>query len=274
MVQPTQLKDVSIQAVRKTQETLRDIPRVVISAEEKVRQRVQAILRVTLATLFFLISGLISLGANVTIALAKKVTPEQSHRARRSKALNRHKMRFSHIGKLIEKHAIASAHHHSGTTGTASWYGGQFQNRRTASGARFNTHSYMAAHRTLPFGTLVKVTNLANGKDCIVQITDRGPYVGSRIIDVSKAAAGKLGFLSTGTAKVRLEVVSSPTDYASNLHTQEDVDASNDPSFGPEQDETESVTAPQSQFEPHVSFPARLAADLPGHPEVYDLQER
>jgi len=92
-------------------------------------------------------------------------------------------------------------------TGTASWYGHGFHNRKTASGKRFDQDAMMAAHRTLPFGTMVKVTNLSNGKSCIVEITDRGPFVKNRIIDVSRGAAQELDFADNGTAKVTLEVL-------------------------------------------------------------------
>jgi rare lipoprotein A len=97
-----------------------------------------------------------------------------------------------------------------GTEGTASWYGGKFQGRRTASGEMFDTRAFTAAHRSLPFGTLVKVTNLDNGKSTVVRITDRGPFVGDRLIDVSQAAAIELDMMKTGVARVRVEVVSRP----------------------------------------------------------------
>ena len=76
----------------------------------------------------------------------------------------------------------------------------------TASGERANPNAMAAAHRTLPFGTLVTVSNLRNGKEITVQINDRGPFVKGRVIDVTKAAASKLGFLPQGVAKVRITV--------------------------------------------------------------------
>ena len=93
------------------------------------------------------------------------------------------------------------------TEGIASWYGGYFHGRRSSDGSRFNTDEYTAAHKTYPFGTLVKVTNLRTSKSCVVKITDRGPYVEGRIIDLSKKAAEDIGMLGSGIAKVRLEVV-------------------------------------------------------------------
>lgn len=97
---------------------------------------------------------------------------------------------------------------HYTAEGVASWYGPGFHGRRTASGKRFNTNKLTAAHRTLPFGTKVLVTNLNNDKTVEVEINDRGPAKKThREIDLSKAAAKQLGFASAGTAKVRVEVV-------------------------------------------------------------------
>ena len=91
--------------------------------------------------------------------------------------------------------------------GHASWYGGKFHGRRTASGQRYNMHAFTAAHRTLPFGTQVAVTNLANGRTVRLVINDRGPFIRGRIIDVSRRAAHKLGFLQTGITRVRVRTV-------------------------------------------------------------------
>lgn len=92
--------------------------------------------------------------------------------------------------------------------GIASWYGPGFHGRRTASGKRFNTHKLTAAHRTLPFGTKVRVTNLANDKTVELEINDRGPAKKTqRLIDLSKAAAKRLGFASAGVTRVRVEVI-------------------------------------------------------------------
>lgn len=77
-------------------------------------------------------------------------------------------------------------------SGIASWYGGKFHGRRTASGTRYNMHSMTCAHKTLPFGTKLLVKNPSNGKTCQVTVTDRGPYYGKRVIDLSKAAADRL----------------------------------------------------------------------------------
>lgn len=89
--------------------------------------------------------------------------------------------------------------------GTASYYGKAHHGKRTASGERFNQNALTAAHRTLPFGPRVKVTNLDSGRSVVVRINDRGPFGRGRIIDVSKAAAEQLNMLRSGTAPVRLE---------------------------------------------------------------------
>ncbi|NEQ79273.1 MAG: septal ring lytic transglycosylase RlpA family protein [Moorea sp. SIO2I5] len=91
--------------------------------------------------------------------------------------------------------------------GMASWYGPGFHGRRTASGERFNQYALTAAHRTLRFGTRVRVTNMRNGRSVIVRINDRGPHSRSRVIDLSRAAARVIGVERSGTAAVRLEVL-------------------------------------------------------------------
>lgn len=92
-------------------------------------------------------------------------------------------------------------------TGKASWYGKDFHNKATASGLLYDMHTFTAAHRTLPMGTIVKVTDSNNGKSVMVCVTDRGPFVKGRIIDVSYAAARKLGLSERGVGNVKLEVV-------------------------------------------------------------------
>lgn len=97
-------------------------------------------------------------------------------------------------------------------TGKASWYGGKFHGRKTASGERFDKRALTAAHRTLPFGTKVRVTNLGNDKSVVVRITDRGPFGRrERIIDLSEAAAEVIGMKRAGVVRIRLEVLSSPS---------------------------------------------------------------
>lgn len=96
--------------------------------------------------------------------------------------------------------------------GPASWYGKAHQGRRTADGERFDRNEMTAAHRSLPFGTIVRVKNEATGKTVKVRINDRGPFVGDRIIDLSAAAGRRLGIRDDGIATVRLEVF--PSDQA------------------------------------------------------------
>ena len=91
--------------------------------------------------------------------------------------------------------------------GVASWYGPRHQGRRTASGTRFDMHALTAAHRFLPLGTTVRVENLANGRSVELRITDRGPYVGGRILDLSLAAAQRLGLDEPGLGLVGLTVL-------------------------------------------------------------------
>ena len=92
--------------------------------------------------------------------------------------------------------------------GTASWYGPGFDGKLTANGETFDTTKLTAAHQTLPFDTLVRVTNLENNRVVVVRVNDRGPFVGGRILDLSQAAAEKLDMVGSGTAKVRLELLS------------------------------------------------------------------
>lgn len=91
-------------------------------------------------------------------------------------------------------------------TGEASWYGAQHQGKQTASGSIFDQAGLTAAHPSLPFGSRIKVTNLANGKSVEVEITDRGPFAANRIIDLSNAAAKALEMIESGTTTVRLEL--------------------------------------------------------------------
>jgi rare lipoprotein A len=98
--------------------------------------------------------------------------------------------------------------------GGASWYGPGFHGRRTASGERYDMNAFTAAHRTLPFGTLVRVHSLVNGREVDVRITDRGPFSRSRVIDVSRAAAEELGMLGSGFKEVVLLVPESTQPVA------------------------------------------------------------
>jgi rare lipoprotein A len=95
-------------------------------------------------------------------------------------------------------------------TGYASWYGGPYNKRRASDGEVYNMHAMTAAHRTLPLGSVVRVTNLNTGRSAIVRITDRGPFVQGRVLDLSLAAAKKVDVWAAGVAMVRIEVLRSP----------------------------------------------------------------
>ena len=96
-------------------------------------------------------------------------------------------------------------------TGLASWYGDKEHGNLAASGERFSKYDYTAAHKSLPFGTIGRATNLENGKDVVVNINDRGPFIRGRIIDLSYSSAKSIDLVRTGVAKVKVEVISSPS---------------------------------------------------------------
>ncbi|MEI9812865.1 MAG: septal ring lytic transglycosylase RlpA family protein [Acidobacteriota bacterium] len=101
--------------------------------------------------------------------------------------------------------------------GEASWYGEPYHGRRAASGEVYDMEQFTAAHRTLPFQTWVQVTNLDNGKQVDVRITDRGPFVDGRILDLSRAAAREIDLLRSGVAKIELRVIAAPTETPTNV---------------------------------------------------------
>lgn len=115
---------------------------------------------------------------------------------------------------------LRSAHGYT-QTGIASWYGKKFHRKTTANGESYNMYAMTAAHKVLPMNTKVRVTNLENGKSTVVRINDRGPFVKSRVIDLSYAAADKLGVVGPGTAKVRLEALGGcPKDIHGEFYVQ------------------------------------------------------
>ena len=97
--------------------------------------------------------------------------------------------------------------YHYSEVGIASWYGSDFHNKRTANGEKYDMNTLTAAHRTLPLPSIVRVTNLENGRSLVLRVNDRGPYAKSRIIDISKRGAQLLGYQMQGTAKVRVELL-------------------------------------------------------------------
>lgn len=105
-------------------------------------------------------------------------------------------------------------------TGTASWYGQKFHGHETSNGERFNVYDFSAAHKSLPLPSYVRVNNLANGKSVVVRVNDRGPFHGNRLIDLSYAAAIRLGFADSGTAQVRVELIAAPITTDELQHIQ------------------------------------------------------
>ncbi|MDK7374487.1 MULTISPECIES: septal ring lytic transglycosylase RlpA family protein [Weeksella] len=104
------------------------------------------------------------------------------------------------LEEIVEKSAEVA-------TGIVSWYGDKFHGRKTASGKIYDKNELTAAHKTLPFGTKVRVTNIKNGKSVVVEINDRGPFIKSRVLDLSKAAFSEIGKTSSGVMQVEYEVL-------------------------------------------------------------------
>ncbi|WP_375416846.1 septal ring lytic transglycosylase RlpA family protein [uncultured Hymenobacter sp.] len=134
--------------------------------------------------------------------------------------------------------------------GRASWYGREFQGARTASGERYNRFAYTCAHKTLPFGTRLRVTNLTNGKSVVVRVSDRGPFRHQRIIDLSEVAARPLNIVCCGAATIIAEVVPAstplgPTKAPANLAALQAADP-----------------APQAPFTTYGAPAAELAAEV------------
>ncbi len=102
-------------------------------------------------------------------------------------------------------------------SGIASWYGPNFQGNKTANGETFNTYDLTAAHKTLPFNSIVRVVNESNGKSVIVRINDRGPFIKNRIIDLSKAAAEKIDLIEEGSSKVDIYLLNGTSSLSHNL---------------------------------------------------------
>jgi len=128
-----------------------------------------------------------------------------SNKINNSKSMQKATMRpYTVMGKTYYPTKVSIGDSFSGV---ASWYGPNFHNKLTSNGEYYNMYAMTAAHKTLPMNTMLKVTNLENGKVAIVRINDRGPFVKSRIIDLSNAAAHKIDMVKKGTAPVRLEVI-------------------------------------------------------------------
>jgi rare lipoprotein A len=140
------------------------------------------------------------------------VLPAAARTNRAHKLHHKHLHRHIHIPRMLPT-IIPMAREGYATVlrGRASWYGRRFQGKRTSSGERFNRHEYTCAHKTLPFGTRLRVTNLLNGATVVVRVTDRGPFRHERIIDLAEVAARPLGIVDAGAATIVAEVVPAGT---------------------------------------------------------------
>lgn len=136
-------------------------------------------------------------------------------------------------------------------TGKASFYANKLEGRQTASGEKYSHNKMTAAHRKLPFGTKVKVTNLTNDKSTVVEVNDRGPFIRGRIIDLSRSAAKKLNFIGEGVADVTIQVLDGAADISVNEETTEEVEIQTPP-----QEETTPITStPDSKASNNGSVP-------------------
>ncbi|TLU76722.1 septal ring lytic transglycosylase RlpA family protein [Mannheimia varigena] len=122
------------------------------------------------------------------------------------------------INKKSPKHLHKQVIRKHFQTGVASYYANKFNGRRTANGETFSNSKLTAAHRTLPFGTLIEVTNIRNGRSVIVRVNDRGPYAHARVLDLSSAAAKHIGMHHSGTAKVKIAVVNKSVNLTKDLY--------------------------------------------------------
>lgn len=140
------------------------------------------------------------------------VSPAAARTSRTHTLHHKHLRRHIHIPRMLPT-IIPAAREGYATVlrGRASWYGKQFQGRKTSSGERFNRFKYTCAHKTLPFGTRLRVTNLSTGATVVVRVTDRGPFRHERIIDLAEIAARPLGIVESGAATVVAEVVDATT---------------------------------------------------------------
>jgi len=140
------------------------------------------------------------------------VLPAEARSSRAHKLHRKHSRRRIYIPKMLPTFIPAAREGYATVLrGRASWYGKYFQGRKTTSGERFNRHEYTCAHKTLPFGTRLRVTNVDNGVTVVVRVTDRGPFRHERIIDLAEVAARPLGLVQAGAATVVAEIVDPAT---------------------------------------------------------------
>lgn len=163
------------------------------------------------------LAGVLTFGS-LNAAAANKNTKTKAGLSLKDKYLaakaakNKNTMKAAKANSAKRTHKNAPRKHYQ--TGIASYYANMFNGRKTANGEIFNNAHMTAAHRTLPFGTLLEVTNLRNGRSVIVRVNDRGPYVRPRVIDLSKAAARKIGMQHHGITRVKISVINPGTQVA------------------------------------------------------------
>ncbi|WP_419317162.1 septal ring lytic transglycosylase RlpA family protein [Caulobacter sp. ErkDOM-E] len=146
--------------------------------------------------------------------------------------------------------------------GIGSWYGEQFHNRRTANGEIFDMDAVSAAHKTLPLPSLVEVTNLDNGRRMVLRVNDRGPFVGDRVIDLSRAAADQLGYRRQGVARVRVRYVgpAPKSSFGGRQYAQAPAPPPPPPRREPPRQDAEPVWPAEPPPIPTQIIPARQAA--------------
>lgn len=163
-----------------------------------------------------LLAGFLTFGSLNSVAATKHAKPSAVKKyliakktAKKSAALTAKARAYK--AALVKQKSLKELHKNTARShyqsGIASYYADKFNGRRTANGERFSNSAMTAAHKTLPFGTLVEVTNMRNGRSVVVRVNDRGPYVHARVVDLSKAAARQLGMHHSGTAHVKLAVL-------------------------------------------------------------------
>jgi rare lipoprotein A len=151
-------------------------------------------------------------------------------------------------------------------TGIASWYGEQFHGKYTANGEVFDLNQVTAAHRTLPMPTVVRVTNLENGRSIAVRVNDRGPYARGRILDLSRRAAQLLGFEGQGTAKVRVQIMVPESIQVASLAGRRGIEPALAAASPPQAAPVQSVAAQPLPPPPGVSVAANKPVPLPPAP--------
>ena len=140
------------------------------------------------------------------------VLPAEARTNRTHKLHRKHTRRRVHMPRMLPTFIPAAREGYATVLrGRASWYGKYFQGKKTTSGERFNRHAYTCAHKTLPFGTRLRVTNVDNGVTVVVRVSDRGPFRHQRIIDLAEVAARPLGLIEAGAASVVAEIVDPAT---------------------------------------------------------------